>query len=65
MSSTYVCSVCGSTHTENIKIAHAKQVRHGRDFSSISEFGRSLETPGEKDTQVAPFFVCCLVGGVS
>lgn len=39
------CPKCGSNQVQSVESAHVQSIRHGRDFSTISEFGARLARP--------------------
>ena len=52
------CPSCGSHYTQSVKMAYSQAVRTGESgYTTISEFGRSLEPPAPRSTIGAPMGV--------
>lgn len=54
------CPHCGSKQVQTVESAYRQSVRHGRDFSTISDLGAQLSPPERKDAVVLPW----LIGGI-
>lgn len=52
------CPQCGSNQVQSVESAHVQSIRHGRDFSTISELGARLARP----EPASAFFLPVAVG---
>lgn len=51
------CPQCGSNQVQSVESAHVQSIRHGRDFSTISELGARLARPEPGSVFVLPTVV--------
>lgn len=51
------CPQCGSNQVQSVESAHVQSIRHGRDFSTISEFGARLACPEPASAVLLPLMV--------
>ncbi len=50
----HYCPKCGSNHVQSVESAYTQSIRHGRDFSTISEFGQRMAPPERKSVVLFP-----------
>ena len=59
------CPDCGSNYTQSISIAYARSVRTSDSgYKSISDYGKSIAPPQERDEKVRPTVVAFFTAAV-